>query len=114
MCSSSGEKRRFPRYLVEASFTVYVQQPQGTALLRGRTCNLGEGGLGAAIDGELTPEEFVSLRVSLPQCTLIFQPNAQVRYRNGSVHGFEFVNLSPLQLAAVRSCCRRLAASHPE
>jgi hypothetical protein len=66
--------------------------------------------LGAAIEGELSPGEVVSLLVKLPDCALTLQPRAKVRYRNGSMHGFEFVNLSALQLAELRNCCRRLAA----
>jgi hypothetical protein len=89
---------------------VRVQQPHSTAFVRGETRDFGEGGLGAAIEGELTPDAVVSLRVALPQCALMLQPLARVRYGNGSVHGFEFMNLSALQLAEVRNCCRRLAA----
>ncbi len=89
---------------------ISTMRPHGTAYLRGRTRDLGEGGLGAAVDGELAPGESVRLRVRFPDCSLTLQPTATVRYRQGSVLGFEFVNLSPLQQAELRTCCRRLAA----
>ena len=90
-----------------------ADRQQGAALLRGQTLDIGEGGLGASIEGELLPGELVSLRVTLPQCSLTIQPRAIVRYRTGKIHGFEFVNLSALQLAEVRTCCRRLARNPP-
>jgi hypothetical protein len=40
----------------------------------------------------------------------LIQPRAAIRHSQGNVHGLEFVDLSALQLAAVRTCCRRLAA----
>ncbi len=110
VADDSRPTRRFPRFPVEVPVRISARRQHGSASLRGRTCDLGEGGLGAAVDGELAPGEFVRLRVTFPDCSLTLQPSATVRYRKGSVHGFEFVNLSPLQQAEVRSCCRRLAA----
>jgi hypothetical protein len=101
--------RRFPRYQVEVPFRVAAQRLQGDAVLWGRTLNFCEGGLGAAIEGELSPNEFVSLQVKFPQCPVTSEIRATVRYRQGTIYGLQFVNLSALQLAAVRACCGRLA-----
>jgi len=61
------------------------------------------------IEGELSPGEFVSLRVKIPQCAVPIQIRATVRYRQGRIYGFQFVDLGALQLAEIRACCRRLA-----
>ena len=100
--------RCFPRYQIEVSFRATAQRLQGDAVLWGRTLNFCEGGLGAALEGELSPGEFVSLQVKFPQCPVTIQLRATVRHREGRIHGFQFVNLSALQLAEVRACCRRL------
>ncbi len=110
VADQSRPMRRFPRYPVDVPVKISAMRQHGTAFLRGRTRDLGEGGLGAAIDGELAPGESVRLRVRFPDCSLTLQPTATVRYRKGSMLGFEFINLSPLQQAELRSCCRRLAA----
>jgi hypothetical protein len=102
-------KRRFPRYQVEVPFRVTAQRLQGDAVLWGRTLNFCEVGLGAAIEGELSTNEFVSLRVKFSQYPVTSEIRANVRYRQGRICGFQFVNLSALQLAEVRACCRRLA-----
>ncbi len=107
--NDARSSRRFPRYEVNAPFEARALRPGGQWRLHGRTVNFGEGGLGAVVEGELAPGELVSVRVTLPDCALTLQPRAQVRYRQGSTHGFEFINLSALQLAEVRACCYRLA-----
>jgi hypothetical protein len=102
-------RRSFPRYQVEVPFRAMAQRLQGDAVLLGHTLNFCEGGLGAMIEGELSPGEFVSLRVKIPQCAVPIQIRATVRYRQGRIYGFQFVDLGALQLAEIRACCRRLA-----
>jgi hypothetical protein len=104
-----GSTRRFPRYRVDVPLLAVPERPNGTTVLRGHTLNFCEGGLGASIEGKLTPGEFVNLRVKLPQCTLMIHPRAVVKHKQNGVYGFAFLNLSALQLAEVRTCCRRLA-----
>jgi hypothetical protein len=108
---SSGSIRRFKRYKVEVPCVAHVKRPYGNASLSGQTLTFGEGGVGAAIKGEqLSPGDVVNLFMRLPQCALTIQPRATVRYSQGDIHGFEFVNLSALQLTAIRICCGRLDA----
>jgi len=109
MAHNCHARRRFPRYQVEVPFRATAQRLHGDAVFWGHTLNFCEGGLGATIEGVLSPGEFVSLRVKIPQCAVPIQIRAMVRYREGRIHGFQFVNLSALQLAEVRICCRRLA-----
>jgi hypothetical protein len=104
-----GSKRRFPRYRVAVPLLAVPERPNGTTVLRGLTLNFCEGGLGASIEGKLSPGEFVNLRVKFPQCTLTIHPRAVVKHKQNGVYGFAFLNLSALQLAEVRTCCRRLA-----
>jgi hypothetical protein len=106
----SASKRRFPRYPLAISLSAKAERPYGATSLTGHTLDFCEGGLRAALDGEqLSPGEFVRLQLRVPQYALTLQPRATVRYRQGNIHGFEFLDLSALQLAAVRTYCRRLA-----
>jgi hypothetical protein len=109
VAAERGSTRRFPRYRVDVPLRAVPERPNGTTVLRGHTLNFCEGGLEASIDGKLLPGEFVNLRVKLPQCTLAIQPRAVVKHKENGVYGFAFLNLSALQLAEVRTCCRRLA-----
>jgi hypothetical protein len=111
MGSKPQTERCFPRYQVKVPFRATAQRLQGDAVLWGQTLNLCEEGLGATIEGALSPGEFVNLRVKFPQCPVTIQLRATVRHREGRIHGFQFVNLSDLQLAEVRACCRRLTES---
>ena len=60
-----SELRRFPRFAVQLSFAVTVDRAGRLAMLQGISSNLGEGGIGGIVDGDLQPGEYVLLSTTV-------------------------------------------------
>jgi PilZ domain len=106
---ASQPPRRFPRYQVDLRVSVQVFRTSGTVSLWGRSCELGEDGIGATLTGEVEPGEVVSMELSLPAASYPMKFRALVRYRTGLRHGFEFLALNPQQRDALHRVCEILA-----
>ncbi len=108
----SGKKqaavRRFPRIPAQLPFAVTVDRAGELAMLQGVSTDLGEGGIGGIIDGDLKPGEYVLLMISDSRLQTQLEPRAQVRYRKDKSYGFEFFDVSPMEQADVRQLCGRL------
>ncbi|MFB3815130.1 MAG: response regulator [Terriglobales bacterium] len=101
--------RRFPRYSAQARLVLKVRRHGEMSRLQGLSTTISEGGIGARIDGELSPDELVSMEIADPLLATQLRPRAQVRYRNGDNYGFAFLGMSALQQADLRRFCRKLA-----
>jgi hypothetical protein len=102
------ELRRFPRFPAQLSLAVTVERAGKVAMLQGVSTDLGEGGIGGTIDGDLEPGEYVLLMISDSRLGAQLVPSAQVRYRKDKNYGFAFSDLGPIEQANVRQLCGRL------
>jgi DNA-binding response OmpR family regulator len=103
--------RRFRRYQVQSPFEITAERSGQPLIYRGYSTVIGEGGIGAKLDGDLTPSEFVLLRLFDSRLRAPLERRAQVRYRNNKAYGFEFVDMTPEQRDEVRKFCELLAAA---
>jgi len=102
--------RRFPRFPAQLSFAVTVDRAGKLAMLQGVSTDLGEGGIGGMVDGDLAPGEYVLLRISDSWLETQLEPRAQVCYRKDNYYGFAFFDVSPIAQADVRQFCGRLVS----
>lgn len=103
--------RRFRRYPVRLPFEITAERSGEPQISQGYSTVIGEGGIGAKLDGDLAPSEFVLLRVLDSRLNAPLEAHAQVRYRNNKAYGFEFVDITPEQREEVRRFCELLAAA---
>jgi CheY-like chemotaxis protein len=102
--------RRYPRFHARLSLAVTVDRAGQLAMLQGVSTELGEGGIGGIVDGDLEPGECVLLTISDSRLKTRLEPRAQVRYRRDNHYGFEFFDVGPIEQADVRQFCGRLAS----
>jgi TonB family protein len=95
-------RRRRLRYRVQAPLDVTVLRSGIPDTLPGRSVNLGEGGVGAVLAGELLPGEAVGVEIRLPLAADPLRSRALVRHYDKLRSGLEFVGLSVEQQAAIR------------
>jgi two-component system alkaline phosphatase synthesis response regulator PhoP len=100
--------RRFPRFPARLSLAVTVDRAGQLAMLQGISTELGEGGIGGIVDGDLVPGECVLLTISDGPLKTQLEPRAQVRYRKNYSYGFAFSDVGPREQADVRQLCKRL------
>lgn len=96
-------RRRGSRPKLQAPLDVTVLRSGIPDTLPGRSVNLGEGGVGAVLAGELSPGESVGVEIQLPKTGDPLRARALVRYHDKLRAGMEFVGLSPEQRAAIRA-----------
>jgi TonB family protein len=97
-----ASRRRQMRYRLQAPLDVTVLRSGVPHTLPGRSVNLGEGGLGAVLAGELSPGESVGVEIWLPVATDPLRTRALVRHHDRLRSGMEFVGLSARQKATLR------------
>jgi len=95
--------RRFGRSLIDLRLVVKAK-----ATLHGRTKNLGEGGMGATIAGDIPLGELVEVQFQVPQATEPMTIRAEVRYRQGFQYGFKFLQPTEDQLELIRATVKNL------
>ena len=103
-----SELRKFPRFPAQLSLAVTVNRAGKFAMLQGVSTDLGEGGIGGIVDGDLEPGEYVLLIISDSRLETQLRPRAQVRYRKDKNYGFAFFDVSPMEQADVRQVCGKL------
>jgi PilZ domain len=79
--------RAFRRFLLDIRVVIKAKET-----LHGRTKDLGEGGLGATIPGNIDLGEIVELEFQLPETNEPLRLKAEVRYRHGFQYGFRFLH----------------------
>ncbi len=102
--------RKFRRFPAQVSLAVIINRVGKLARFRGVSTDLGEGGIGGIVDGDLKPGEHVLLTLSDSRLETQLKPHAQVRYRKDNKYGFAFINVSPIEQADVRQLCEKLAS----
>ena len=95
--------RKFGRFLIDLRLVV-----RSKSTLHGRTKNLGEGGLGATVAGDIPLGEFVELQFQVPESPDPLVIRAEVRYRQGFQYGFKFIDATDDQLVIIRNTVRGL------
>ena len=97
--------RKHGRFLIDLRLIV-----KSKTTLHGRTKNLGEGGMGATVAGDIPLGELVELQFQVPGATESLVVRAEVRYRQGFQYGFKFLHPSEQQLETIRNAVRNLPA----
>jgi hypothetical protein len=108
MSEPHADRRRFPRCRLGEPFLVRRAKGQ---TISGVAINVGEGGMGAILAGELAVQEISKILVVFRNEIRILRGNAIVRYRDGINFGFEFLNLSASQRDFIRDFCKRTAGA---
>jgi len=100
--------RRFPRFAARLSFAVTVDRAGELVMFQGVSTDLGEGGIGGIVDGDLKPDEYVLLSICDSRLEAQLEPRAQVRYRKDNNYGFAFFDVGLIEQADVRQLCGKL------
>lgn len=95
-------RRRRLRCRVQAPLDVTVLRSGIPDTMPGRSVNLGEGGIGAVLAGELLPGESVGVEIQLPAVATPLRARALVRYHDKLRSGMEFLGLTPQQQWTIR------------
>jgi PilZ domain-containing protein len=95
--------RAFPRFLLDIRLVIRAGE-----VLHGRTKDLGEGGLGATIPGDIGIGEVVELEFQLPLSHEPLSLQAEVRYRQGFQYGFRFLHPTEKHRELIRRATRDL------
>jgi len=99
--------RRFHRFPTRLSLAVTVDRAGKLAILQGVSTDLGEGGIGGIVDGDLEPGEYVVLTICDSQLKTQLEPRARVSYRRNNHYGFAFSDVGLTEQANVRQFCGR-------
>ena len=99
----SASRRHSLRYRLQAPLDVTVLRSGVPDSVPGRSLNLGPGGVAAVLAGEVQPGEVVGVEIWLPESATPLRVRARVRHHDKLRCGMEFVGLSPVQQAAIRS-----------
>jgi hypothetical protein len=106
---ASRPTRRYPRYPLDARIVASVFRAGTHTSLWGRSCELGEDGIGGTLSGDLEVGEVVAMEFSVPGGAHSLKIRAAVRYRDGFRCGFEFLAMSEEQREMIRQACALLA-----
>jgi TonB family protein len=99
---SGPSRRRVPRFPMQSPLDVTVRRSEAQETVPGRSVNVCERGISAALAGELIPGEEVDIKVEMPQASDALRTRAVVRYQDKLRCGLEFIGLSAAQRAAIR------------
>ena len=105
---SPRNTRRHQRYELETELTANVRGVERRQVMRGRSLNINEGGIGGLFTSGWEVGTSVDLQFSVPITTTPVRVRAVVRNRTSYRHGFEFVNLTPEQRDTISRTCRTL------
>jgi c-di-GMP-binding flagellar brake protein YcgR len=101
-------QRRFQRHRTDFPVSVSLLRDSGYIELTGRCGDLGHGGMGVVLTGEVANDEVLSVKFHLPTSPVELVVRAIARYRKGLLHGLEFLGLSGEQESAVDQYCATL------
>lgn len=94
--------RRQNRVAIDKRFAATAIRGGMPTRFTGWCRDVGEGGLGAALEAFLEIDEVVALDVPAFYVGEPLRAHACVRYRNGNYYGFEFVTLSASEREHIR------------
>jgi CheY-like chemotaxis protein len=101
--------RKSVRYPMSASLVLTVHRSDGIRVLQGVSTDIGEGGLGGRMEGDLVPGELVDVHIFDPELES-FSPRAQIRHCEHNLCGLEFVQLNSVQKTMLRHTLLSLPA----
>ena len=105
-----SDVRAYSRCEIDLPIVIEWQTQSGTAVINGRTLDLGEGGVGAMLEGGLvTAHSPLTLRIEVPERPAPLAFAAELRYRKGLHCGFEFESLGDGERQMIRTLCARTA-----
>jgi hypothetical protein len=107
-------RRRTPRYAAALPVDVTVLRSGVPRLLPGRSFNLGPGGVGVALAGELRLGDLVGLELRLPSGDEPLRAKAVVRHRRLLACGLQLLSLSAEQVEMIQLCANHVALSTPQ
>jgi TonB family protein len=105
----NGPKRKVPRYKLAIPLNLTVLRAGVPDSLRGRTLEIGEGGMGVVVASQLLLGESVRVEFLLPHMTTPVRATAVVRYRHAMCFGLQFLRLPDDQQSIIRYWTRREA-----
>jgi PilZ domain len=105
-----GWHRRYPRYRADFPLTATALSEGGYFESQGRCGDIAHAGLGAVLTSNAQPGDVLALKFQLPNASEPLSIRAIVRYRNGFVHGLEFLGLTPEQQTVIDEFCASLFA----
>jgi len=94
--------RQYSRFLIDLRLVVRTD-----TVLHGRTKNISENGMAATVAGDITLGTIVELQFRLPETREPMKIYAEVRYRQGSQYGFEFINVTNQQSETIGRVLRK-------
>lgn len=101
-----GQQRRFARHRIHVPILVRSIGSSRAHSYRGHSLDLSEGGLGAVLEGELTPGQVVIMEVVLPGDLQPLTAQARVRHRNALRCGFEFLGPNQHMRERIATACQ--------
>jgi len=109
-----AERRAPPRFPINVPIDVIALRSGVPEDLPGRCTDLGEGGVGAMVAGELFSGQQVAVELRLPNVGVPVRARAVVRHRGRLHYGFQFVVLAPDQREMIHYWTHRLLSQPPE
>lgn len=101
--------RRYPRYDFDTEIKATVLTLKGQEVMKGRSLNLNEGGMGGAFIAGWDVGTQVNLQFSVPTSNGPLLVKGVIRNRTSHSYGFEFVDLNTQQQITIGRACRTLA-----
>jgi hypothetical protein len=101
-------QRRHERHRADFPVKASLLRDSGYVQFSGRCGDLGHGGMGVVLTGEVAKDEVLSLEFHLPTSPIDLVVRAIVRYRRGLLHGLEFLGPSGEQQSAIDQYCATL------
>jgi PilZ domain len=92
-----GSARRFARYRASVPLELTILRSGVPEGVPGRMLDVGEGGLAAALAGEVRTTQTVGIEFKLPESGVPIRARAVVRHQAELQCGLEFVRMSPAQ-----------------
>ena len=107
-------RRSVPRYQVAIPVDVTVLRSGIPDSVPGRALDVGDGGLGAVLAGEVFPNEPVGVEFQLPYISVPVRTRAVVRYQDRLRCGLQFLGLTVEQQGMIRYYARCTGEPRPE
>jgi len=105
-----GSRRLGLRHNIEVALDVIVLRSGIPDSIPGRCTDISEGGIGAAVAGELALNQPVAIELKLPNVAVPLRVRASVRHHSRLHCGLQFVNLSAEQREMIRYWVHRREA----
>jgi hypothetical protein len=102
------ESRNNLRYRCDLSLTFAGSGLTGWSSLHARCTDVSESGIAAVIEYGLFPGDKAQIELRLPHSREVLLLPAVIQNRSNSRYGFQFLSLSPRQVASLTSFCRML------